>query len=91
MQRHGGSRLGIRHTNTCANYHIQGVERVVAGSGRLERLGGSYATTWWRMLEPHRVQLRGDGNCQTNPQSLAQDMTDDELAAIASMGAHSSP
>ena len=33
MQRHGGSRSGICHTDTCANYHIQGVERVVAGSG----------------------------------------------------------
>ena len=22
MQRHGGSRSGICHTNTCANYHI---------------------------------------------------------------------
>ena len=41
MQRHGGSRSGICHTDTCANYHIQGVERVVAGSERLGKLSGS--------------------------------------------------
>ena len=27
MQRHGGSRSGICHTDTCANYHIRKSER----------------------------------------------------------------